>query len=158
MFDYTGESLSEFDILRGELHKAIDNLVPSENFNVLFLRENAPVPPGGGKLLSATPENKRLVLDYIEKLAPSGPTDPMPALTRAFAMKPNLIFLLCDPSDFPDRKATIDLIHKNNPDNKIVINCIGFEVHDDASRKYLDDIARETGGIHKEVTGKDLLN
>ena len=149
--------LSEFDALRIQVRMAIDNLKPPQSFNVVFIKENSPPPPAPD-LLFTTPENKRLVLDYVEKFAPSGPTDPMPALTRAFAMKPELIYLLCDPSDFPDKKAVIDLIHKNNPNNKIMINCIGFEVHDDASKKYLDDIAKETKGMHKDIGAKDLVN
>ena len=157
VLDATGSMLSEFDNLRVQLRKSIDDLRPPQSFNVVFIKENSPPPPAP-ELLFTTPENKRLVLDYVEKFSATGPTDPIPALTRAFAMKPELIYLLCDPSDFPDRKAVLDLIHKANPDGKIKINCIGFEVHDAASSKYLDEISKQTGGMHKDVTSKDLLD
>jgi len=153
--DATGSMMQEFDNLRVELRKAIDGLRPPQSFNVVFFQENAPPPPDKS-LLFASPDNKRKVYDYVDKYAPRGPTDPVPAIKVAFGMHPELIYFLCDPSDFPDPKGTIALFKSLNVGGTVHVNTIAFLEHDEEGEKTLKQIASDSGGIFKYVSEADM--
>ena len=156
VLDATGSMMSEFDNLRTELRHTVDALKPPQEFNVVFIQEDAPPPPAPN-LLFVTPENKKLVEDYVDKFTPRGPTDPLPALKTAFAMHPQLVYFLVDPSDFPDKKAVIDLVRKQAVAGKIKMNVSPFSGDDVEGEKFLKQLADETGGnYHKVRSGAEL--
>ena len=70
-------------------------------------------------LLFATPSNKVKIFDFVDRYNARGQTDPIPAIKIAFAMHPDLIFFLCDPSDFPEPKKTIELFKTLNADHQM---------------------------------------
>jgi hypothetical protein len=155
VLDATGSMMSEFDDLRSVLRQSVAALKPPQAFNVVFIQEEAPPPPAPD-LLFVTPENKKLVEDYVDKFTPRGPTDPLPALKTAFAMHPQLVYFLIDPSDFPDKNAVIDLVHRESAGGKVKMNIIAFEGHDAANEQFLSKLSKETGGQFKFITGADL--
>jgi hypothetical protein len=99
-------------------------------------------------MLLATPENKRKAFDLIDKISPTGSTDPIPALDLAFKQGAELIYLLTD-GDFPDNKATVDEIHRLNPGKLVRINTIAFMDHDEGYENLLHKIADENGGAFR---------
>ena len=156
VLDATGSMMSEFDNLRAELRHTVAALKPPQEFNVVFIQEDAPPPPAPD-LLFVTPETKKLVEDYVDKFTPRGPTDPLPALKTAFGMHPQLIYFLVDPSDFPDKKAVIDLVRKQAVAGKIKMNVTPFTGDDVEGEKFLKQLADETGGnYHKVRNGAEL--
>jgi len=153
--DATGSMMPMFDLLRAELAKSINILRMQQSLNVVFFQENArpPIDPG---LLSATPENKRRLLKFVDDYICRGPTDPKPALKAAFAMQPQLIYFLCDPGDFPDPQGTINMCKDLNQGGKTKIITIAFENHDDDGEKTLKQIAADSGGQFRFVSSHDL--
>jgi hypothetical protein len=95
-------------------------------------------------------------MEYVDTMAPRGGTDPLPAITKAFELQPEMIFLLIDPSDFPDKQAVISLVAKQNAKAKIKLNIIAFEGHDVENEKFLKELATQSGGIYKYISSKEL--
>jgi hypothetical protein len=91
-------------------------------------------------------------------MAPRGGTNPLPALEAAFKLGPELIYFLIDPSDFPDKKAVLDLVNAKALGGKIKMNIIAFEGKDAENEKFLQDLAKSTGGVYRYVSEKDLMN
>jgi hypothetical protein len=156
--DASGSMIGEFDTLRLELRKAIDGLRLPQSFNVVFDDRGDYVATINKSLLAASPENKREMYDYIDKYTPLAAYDPMSAIRVAFAMHPDVIFFLCDPSDFPDPKGIIRLFQTLNADGKCRVNTIDFmgDVEDKAGEALLKQIAADSKGTFSYVTEEDL--
>jgi hypothetical protein len=143
--------------LRKELGKAIDGLRAIQSFDMIFMGEKGPIQLDD-HLLMATPDNKDRAKTFIDKFSPSGRTDPMPAMKAAFALKPTLIYLLCD-HDFPDGEALRRFVRESNPHQEVKIDTIAFVGEKDTDTKFLEilkQIAEESGGVFKFVKEKDL--
>jgi hypothetical protein len=157
VLDATGSMMSAFDALRVQLRTAVTNLRMPQSFDIVFINEHNP-PPLGPQLLLVTPENKRKAQEYVDTMAPRGGTNPLPALETAFKLQPELIYFLIDPSDFPDKKAVLDLVNAKAAGGKIKMNIIAFEGKDPENEKFLSDLAKSTGGVYRYVSEKDLMN
>jgi von Willebrand factor type A domain len=155
VLDATGSMMSSFDSLRVQLRQAVTNLRLPQQFDIVFINEHNP-PPLAPTLLFVTPENKRKAQEYVDTMAPRGGTNPLPALEKAFGLQPELIYFLVDPSDFPDKKAVLDLVNAKAAGGKIKMNIIAFEGNDPENNKFLQDLAKSTGGVYRFVTSKDL--
>jgi len=155
--DATGSMMEQFDLLRAELSRTLSKLNQRQFVNVVFMQESAK-PPIDPNLLIASPENKRKLLDFVDGYTCRGPTDPIPALKTAFAMNPQLVYFLCDPSDFPEPAKTIELCKSmsTNGGKKCKIVTIAFENHDEEGEKTLKQIAADSGGQFKFITSQDL--
>jgi hypothetical protein len=157
VLDATGSMMSAFDALRVQLRTAVQNLRPPQSFDIVFINEHNP-PPLSPTLLFVTPENKRKAQEYVDVMAPRGGTNPLPALEAAFKLGPELIYFLIDPSDFPDKKAVLDLVNAKAMGGKVKMNIIAFEGKDAENEKFLSDLAKSTGGVYRYVSEKDLMN
>ncbi len=153
--DATGSIMSKFDDLRVEIRKAVNGLRPPQAFSVVFFQDNAP-PPLAKELLVATPANKARAFDYVDKFVARGTTDPLPALKAALALKPEVMYFLIDPSDFPDKTAVLELFRKSNPGKTIKLHTIAFIDHDVEDEKFLKQLAAENNGAFKYVSEEDL--
>ena len=91
--------------------------------------------------------------EFIDGVVPQGETDPSKAIERAFACKPEVIYLLTD-GEF-DRQI-IDLCKRLNAGGKVTVHTIGFLNQSGAD--VLKQIAKENGGNFKQVTEKDLAD
>jgi hypothetical protein len=153
VLDASGSMLGQFDFLRLQLNRALDVIQPPQSFNILFFNEDNP-PAASPDLMFATPDNKRAAKTYVERQEPHGATEPLGALSKAFAMKPDLIYFLIDPTDFPDRDAVLRLVHKYDADAKIKMNIIAFPhilekdspPPDPEVMKFVSQLAKQTGG------------
>ena len=157
VLDATGSMSSAFDSLKVQLRATISGLRPPQSFNIIFINDKNP-PPLAPALLFTTPENKRKADDYVDTFAARGGTEPLPALEKAFAMQPDLIYLLIDPSDFPDKPKILEMMNKQNAKAKIKLNIIAFEGKDPENEKFLKDLAAQSGGVYKYVNQQDLMN
>jgi hypothetical protein len=155
VLDATGSMIPVFDALRGQVHRAIEILRPPQSFNVVFINEHNPAPLAPA-LLFATPDNKRKAIDYVDTMAPRGGTNPLPALKKAFALGPEIVYFLIDPSDFPDKHAVLELVNSKAKGGTTKLNVIAFNGHDPENERFLQDLAKSTGGVYSFVTDVEL--
>jgi hypothetical protein len=154
--DATGSMINKMATLKDELNKAVVGLKPIQSFDIIFYQD-VKVEPFQPTLVPATPESKRRAGTYLEGVTATGTTDPIPALTKALQLKPQLLYFLTDAADFPDPQALLDTIKKYNPDRKIKINTILFVENKAEHEKNADSeglmkgIAKDNGGNFRWV-------
>ncbi|HVX86530.1 MAG TPA: vWA domain-containing protein [Phycisphaerae bacterium] len=157
ILDHSGSMISNFDYLQREATRSVRNLVPIQFFSVIMVSETAET-VGGNELERATPAVKEQFASKILDFRAEGQNDDLlppfqDAFTRAFAMKPELIYFLTDGHFDP---ALLDVIAKLNKDHKVRINTIAFVAHDPSYEQQLQDLAKRNGGVYKFVAAKDL--
>jgi hypothetical protein len=151
-----------FDLLRIELKKAIDVLIPSQAFNVIFFQE-AQAHSLSPTLLVANPKNKAIAFAWLTEQRERANSDPMKSLQLAFSQQPQLIYLLTD-GNFEDNDAVVAEIKRLNPQKKTRVNTIAFFASDKeesgserkACEAVLRTIAADNGGLFKVVLTDDL--
>jgi hypothetical protein len=154
--DATGSMLNKMATLKDELNKAVVGLRPIQSFDIIFYQD-VKVEEFSKSMVAATPETKRKAGTYLEGVTSEGTTDPIPALTAALKLHPQLLYFLTDAADFPDTKAVTDCIAQYNKDNKIKINTILFVEDKTEHEKNLDSeglmksIAEKSGGRFRWV-------
>jgi hypothetical protein len=154
--DATGSMLNKMATLKDELNKAVVGLRPIQSFDIIFYQD-VKVEQFQKNLVPATPEIKRKAGAYLEGVTSEGVTDPIPALTAALKLKPQLLYFLTDAADFPDTKAVTDTIAQYNKDNKIKINTILFVEDKTEHEKNIESeglmksIAEKSGGRFRWV-------
>jgi hypothetical protein len=154
--DATGSMMSAFDALRGQTRLAIQGLRPPQSFDIVFINDRNP-PPLSPTLLFVTPEAKRRAVEYLDTMAPRGATQPLAAMERAFALQPDVVHLLIDPSDFPDQQAVLDLVKAKAAGGKIRLEIIAFEGRDEKTEAFLKSLAELTRGSYRFITQRDLV-
>ena len=164
--DASGSMLGTLQtLLNLELRKAIDSLRLSQSFNVIFFQNDDPATIQRGQLLLATPKNKQLAYDFLGRYEMKGSTNPLPALREAFAMRPELIFLLTD-GVFDEPEKVVAEIEKLNVGRKVKVNTILFFAADpenpaakpivEEAERTMKQIAEAHGGTYKLVRPADL--
>ncbi len=150
-----------FDLVKAELKKAVDVLVPTQAFNIIFFQE------GKGESLSkslvmANPNNKQRAYQFLDQVTVKAGSDPIVSLRLAFSQKPQLLYLLTDGA-FDDNDAVVAEIKKLNATKQTHIYTIAFFSADtnDSDRKACEDvlksIANDNGGQFKIVLTTDLI-
>ncbi len=97
---------SRFGRARYELLRSIDKLAPNQQFYVILFSystnrmfdDKSPAPA----TIPATPENKRRLRQWLERVEMGSGTDPRDALYLALSISPDAVFLLSD-GDFNQR-------------------------------------------------------
>src|SRR5687767_13388581 len=149
-----------FDLLKIELKKAVDMLLPSQAFNICFFQKGA-AEPFSKQLQVANPANKARAYQWLQDMTVASNSDPIPTLKLVFAQRPQLMYLLTDGA-FDDNDAVIAEIKKLNAQKQTRINTIAFFSPDApaSDRKVCEDvlrrIAEENGGRFKVVLTTDL--
>lgn len=156
IFDATGAAMMWFDDIRCAIRKTIDQLQPSQFFNVVFMQEDA-VRPISAQLLAATPENKRRAYALMDSYDACGPVDPMLAVKAAFALKPQLIYFATDPGCWPYLEDIIAEIRQLETGSHARINAIhiGFSSQE-IEETVLKQMAQISGGMFRSVRPEDL--
>jgi hypothetical protein len=151
VLDRSGSMTDSLDYVKFELKQTIGELGEAKEFHVIFYSSGPPLEMPTRRLVEATERNKQLAFEFIDGVIPQGETDPSKALERAFAAKPELIYLLTD-GEFD--RAIIDLVKRLNPDKQVAVHTIGFLYK--LSEAVLKEIARENGGEYRFVSEQDL--
>jgi len=150
-----------FDLVKAELKKAVDVLVPTQAFNIVFFQE------GKGEAFSKTlamanPNNKQRAYQFLDQVTVKASSDPIPSLRLAFSQKPQLLYLLTDGA-FDDNDAVIAEIKKLNASKQTHIYTIAFfspnspESERKVCEEVLRSIANDNGGVFKVVLTGDLM-
>ncbi|MBN2559433.1 MAG: hypothetical protein JXQ75_00695 [Phycisphaerae bacterium] len=160
VMDRSGSMGDTFDLLQRELLRAIGSLEDSQLFNVIWFNEG-PAEELSKRMLSATLQSKREAFAAIKRIVPSGQTEPIDAIRKGLAYRPDVLFLLSD-GDFGEDNEHIrqTIRQKNKGENKrakTIINTILF-VYDTMGdgERVLRAIADENNGTFKHVTEQDL--
>ena len=107
--DASGSMISTFPLILDELRRSIARLAPTQRFQVIFFRGD----PGAGRagavaaphpdqpertretrLIRATRDRIAAVGAWLDSVRPAGRSNPIPALERALALRPDAVFLL----------------------------------------------------------------
>ncbi len=104
--DASGAMASSFSFVQDKLKRSIDRLGPTQHFQVVLFGDRRDRPEGsppyqlfsprGGfpDLVRATPTSQKLAAEWIDSVIPGGRSNPADGLRAAYALKPDLIFLL----------------------------------------------------------------
>lgn len=119
---------------RRELLASLDRLPPTARFQVVpYNRFAEPLRVGGRTdLLEATAANIQTVAKLLEALVAEGGTDHWPALHRALALQPDVIFFLTDADDLriEQVRAITQLNHGRTAIHTIELNTLNRDRED----------------------------
>jgi len=151
VLDCSGSMTDSLDYVKFELKRSIGELSEDREFHIIFYSSGPPVEMPTRRLVKATEANKQLAFQFIDGVIAQGETDPSEAIERAFAVKPDIIYLLTD-SEFD--WAIVDLVKRLNADAKVTVHTIGFLCREGES--VLKDIAEQNGGNYVFVSQEYL--
>lgn len=100
--DASGSLIGTLPVVRRELEESLRRLTPAQRFAVYFFQRNAALEPpadasggeGGAALRAATPAAISAVMRWAEGIRPAGRSNPLVALEKALATRPDVVFLL----------------------------------------------------------------
>lgn len=155
--DRSGSMTDSLYIVKMELRTSITEVGEETEFHVIFYSSGAPIEMPTRRLVHATERNKRLAYEFIDTVIAGGETDPSQAIKRAFAVRPELVYLLTD-GEFD--RGIIDLVKRLNVGGGVRVFTIGFlYTHPGtAGEGILKRIAAENGGEYKFVSEQDLAS
>jgi phage FluMu protein Com len=148
--DRSGSMINTFDKVRDEMYTSIGNLEPNRQlFHVILFASGTPLEPADKRLVPPTGEYIRTVSRFLAQTTPSGPTDPLPALARAFdvldkAQGGKVIMLLTD-SQFPDGEKVLQLIRQRNAKKDVSIYPFLYGDRTKEAEDTMRKIAEENG-------------
>lgn len=149
--DRSGSMTDSIDYVKFELKRSIGELGEDTAFHIIFYSSGPPVEMPTRRLVAGTDRNRQLAFEFVDGIIPQGETDPSKALERAFAVRPELIYLLTD-GEFD--KAIIGLVKRLNVGDKITVHTIGFLYR--MGEEVLKTIAEQNNGNYKFVSEADL--
>lgn len=168
--DFSGSIIVAVDDLKRELKRSIGSLRSTQSFNVVIFYGEAGT--GGNRfqteafaaqLQPANEETRRRFFAWLDTKAPMGGTEPVAAVKRALALKPEAVFFFSD--GYFDDSAVAEIAQANRQtqakiicfvfDELLLSEYSGLPRETDGSRR-LRRIAEQNRGSVKIVTGADL--
>ena len=157
--DASGSMIGAYPAVVDQVEATLRRLVPRQSFSVILFRSGGAEPlPTGGRLRAATTPAIDEAADWMRTRRPEGRSDPAAALRSAFAVDPEVVYLVS--TDITgagvyeiDRDALIDLLDELNPvgadgRRRTVIRCI--QLLDEDRLGILRTIALTHGGDEDE--------
>ena len=162
------EGKTRMEVAKNELKRAIGNLSPGKEFNIIFFNHSVKV--WRDTMVKATPAGKSDARKEIDIVVPSGATYTLGGLREAFAMAGviggdrmkeigiDTIFVLSDggPTDNKiedakpmDPDVVLDAVRQWNQDAGIVIHTIAVDT-EDVGTYFLKQLAAQNGGVFVE--------
>ncbi len=153
--DRSGSMTDSIDYVKEELKRSIGELAEEKEFHVLFYSSGPCVEMPMRRLVDATGRNKQFAYEFVDGIIAQGETDPSDALRRAFAVRPEVIYLLTD-GEFD--RAIVGLVRGLNAGGRVRVHTIGFLYTrpGTSAEGVLKQIAAENGGNYKFVSERDL--
>jgi hypothetical protein len=134
-----------------ELVASLERLPATARFQVIFYNRIAEPLRIHGRtdLVPASVENKAEAARLLEAISAEGSTEHLPALTRALALGPDIIFFLTDADDM--RADQVRAVTMRNH-GRAVIHTVGLcGVLRARAEQPLAALARANGGVYREV-------
>ncbi|MFO0974697.1 MAG: hypothetical protein U1A27_14845 [Phycisphaerae bacterium] len=156
VLDRSGSMQDSFHLLQRELISAIHSLSSEQSFNVIWFSAG-PCEMLSPSLLPASADNKQFAFDAIRRIIPGGQTQPLDAVRRGLAQRPDVLYLLSD-GDFADQNEPIlDLLRATPREKRPIVHTILFLFDAGlAGRGVLRQIAELGGGTFKHVTEDEV--
>ncbi len=157
ILDHSGSMVDNFDFLRQQTLRSVENLIPLQSFAVIMYAEDITV-LGADRVVPATKANKELLRTQMDKIRAAGFNDDQlepyeKAFRKAFAMKPDQIFFLTDGAFDPKLAEIVTTLNK---DQKVSISTLAFIKEDPRYNEQLHKMADENHGTYRLVKAKDL--
>jgi hypothetical protein len=170
VIDFSGSIIVAVDQLKRELKHSVARLWPNQLFEVILFygqgaggQEIFTADAFGSQLQPATEDTRRQFFRWLDSKAPRGATEPLPALKRALALKPQAIFFFSD--GFFDDSVVEELTRANKSVGAKVV-CLVFDeiLLQDTSKlpretegaRRMRRVAEQNNGEFKIVTALDL--
>jgi len=150
--DRSGSMLTTIAGVKKELRGSIGALRRSQKFHVIFFNTGAPLENPPRRMVSAINAHKTQAFEFIESITAGGGTDPRLAVRRAFAVEPDLVYLLTDGEFDP---ALVELLSQLNRDRSVRIFTIAYVSRNGA--QLLERIAREHNGEFRFVSEDEIF-
>jgi hypothetical protein len=114
-----------------ELLHSLEQLPADARFQIILFNRSIEILNGdkGTSLLPATLENRRRAAQFLSSALSEGGTLPVPALKRALALKPDVIFFLSDALDISDHDVR-EITHLNAGRTEIQVVVLEGGHHD----------------------------
>jgi len=105
-----------------ELLRSLEQLPADARFQIILFNRSVETlnSDNGMTLLPANPENRRRAAQFLSSALSEGGTRALPALKRALALKPDVIFFLSDAEDMSDRDVR-EITHLNGGHTEIQV-------------------------------------
>jgi len=132
VIDASGSMTAWLPFVIDEVERTLAAMSADQQFAVVcFAGDTVRLTPSRG-LVAATPEIAADVVASLRSTAGSqfgGGSDPVPAMKKAFSMRPELVLLLSEGLDgrgrwAVDRAATMQALARLNPDRRVRVACI----------------------------------
>lgn len=149
--DCSASMLDTFQHVRAELRRSVGKLRRGQKFHVLFFRSGEPFENPPQKLVSAIESQKKAFFEFLETVRPTGGTHPEPAMRRALALEPDVIYFLTD-GEFDS--GLLPRLDEWNKDRRVRIYTIAY--FDLSGAALLERIARDHRGEFRFVSERDL--
>jgi DNA-directed RNA polymerase subunit RPC12/RpoP len=157
--DRSGSMIDTFEFVKREILKSVSRLQEVQDFHVILFADGPPIENTPKRLVPAQYAYKDELAQWIADKRPSGQTDPVPALERAFSVlakadesRPGkLIYLLTD-GVFPDNDAVLKAIRARNRGKKILINTFLYGARPAEAEDVMKEIAQQNGGRYTYVS------
>jgi len=150
-------SYGAIQVAKTELLASLQNLHVEQKFQIIFYNTVAKEMTNRSRLPElfwATSRNRNYASQFIRGILPEGGTDHMPALRKALALNPDIIFFLTD-ADQPQLNAgQLNEIHRKCG-GVTSIHCIEFgKGQEIIADNFLKRLARQNGGTYsyRDVT------
>jgi len=153
LVDRSASMTDAIEWLKVELKLAVRGLSETNICRVLFFSSGPPivVPSFERPESGCSAWVKETICQFIDGAVAHGETDPTKAIEYAFAIGPDVIYLLTD-GEFD--RAVVDLAKRLNPEKKVKVHTIGYLYK--TGEEILKQIAADSGGTYKFVSEADL--
>lgn len=130
---------------RQQLLTSLESLQENHQFQIIFYNQDVRVFKADGRstLHYATDDMKQEAADFVQRTIPDGGTDHMNALTRAFKLNPDVIFLLTDAEGGFTSEELRNLVRFNR--SAAIINTIEFGLRQGRDGS-LQSVSHNSGG------------
>jgi len=154
--DVSASLMIYIDEIIREMRESIQALIPTQRFHIVLARPRQVEELSFRRLVPAISRYKNKAmsfLDTIDRIPKPGKADPIEAMKRAFAVRPELIYLLSD-GDYPDVADDLEReLDRMNAEQRVCITAIGFDPSP-APQALLERIAHRHGGHYRSVEPK----
>jgi dienelactone hydrolase len=139
-----------------EVSKAVGALKKDkQSFGVVVVTGQGPSSEfAKGTLTAPTPDSQDKVKAFVTNAATTRSDNPLPALSTALSLKPDLVYLLTDGK--LGKAVTPDAVAKLNAGGKVKVNTILFDHYAADVEKTLMAVSEPTDGLYRYIRSKDL--
>lgn len=142
-----------FETALNELAKTVMALTPQQQFYIIFYSDTAYGlfhPQTARNLIPATPRNKQLTIQWLLTVELCLRTDFAEALQMAYALNPDVIFLLGDGGFTDEPRVRQVFASRSESVSNIKIHALGMELDQKGVRNF-KALSDPTGGTYRDV-------